>query len=51
MLTPISKGQIDVDDVDKWLNILEGYFLVHSFSNRENVTFTLLKAPPHVKNL
>jgi hypothetical protein len=24
---PIFEGQIDADDVDKWLNLLEGYFL------------------------
>jgi hypothetical protein len=30
----IFEGQIDVDVVDKWLNILEGYFSVHNFSNR-----------------
>ena len=23
---PIFEGQIDADDVDKWLNLLEGYF-------------------------
>jgi hypothetical protein len=31
------------------LNLLEGYFSVHNFSNREEITFTLLKAIPHVK--
>jgi hypothetical protein len=46
---PIFEGQIDVDVVDKWLNLLEGYFSVHNFSNRENITFSLLKAIPHVK--
>jgi hypothetical protein len=29
---------------------LEGYFSVHDFSNRENITFSLLKAAPHVKD-
>ena len=29
---------------------MEGYFLVHDFSNREKITFTLLKAAPHVKD-
>jgi len=47
---PIFKGLIDVDVIDKWLNILEGYFLVHDFSNRETITFALLKAPTHVKD-
>jgi hypothetical protein len=46
---PIFEGQIDVDVVDKWLNLLEGYFSIHNFSNRENITFALLKAIPHVK--
>jgi hypothetical protein len=28
---PIFEGQIDADVVDKWLNLLEGYFSVHKF--------------------
>jgi hypothetical protein len=36
--------------IDRWLNLLEGYFLVHDFSNRENITFSLLKVTPHVKD-
>ena len=47
---PIFEGQIDTDVVDKWLNLLEGYFSIHNFSNRENITFVLLKVVPHVKN-
>jgi hypothetical protein len=47
---PVFEGQIDVDALEKWLNMLEGYFSVHNFSNRENITFTLLKALPHVKH-
>jgi hypothetical protein len=39
-----------VDVVDKWLNLLEGYFLVHNFSNREKITFALLKDVPLVKD-
>jgi hypothetical protein len=31
------------------LNILEGYFSVHNFFDRENITFTLLEDIPHVK--
>jgi len=46
---PIFEGQIDTDGVDKWLNLLEGYFSVHNFSNRENITFALLKVVPSVK--
>jgi hypothetical protein len=47
---PIFEGQIDIDAVDKWLNLLEGYFSIHNFSNRENITFSLLKVVPHVKD-
>jgi hypothetical protein len=47
---PLFEGQIDVDVVDKWLNLLEGYFLVHNFSGRENISFALLKLVPHVNN-
>jgi hypothetical protein len=47
---PLFEGQIDADVVDKWLNLLEGYFSVHNFSNRENITFVLLKVVPHVKD-
>jgi hypothetical protein len=47
---PIVEGQIDANVVDKWLNLLERYFSVHNFSNRENITFALLKVVPHVKD-
>jgi hypothetical protein len=46
---PIFEGQIDTDVVDKWLNLLEGYFSIHNFLNKENITFALLKVVPHVK--
>ena len=46
---PIFEGQIDANVVDKWLNLLEGYFSLHDFSNRENITFSLLKSTPNVK--
>jgi hypothetical protein len=46
----IFEGQIDVDALEKWLNLLEGYFSVQNFSNGENITFALLKALPHVKH-
>jgi hypothetical protein len=38
------------DALEKWLNLLEGYFFVHNFSDREKITFALLKALPHVKH-
>ena len=47
---PIFEGQIDVDVVDRWLNISEGYFSVHDFSDWEKIIFSLLKANPHLKD-
>jgi hypothetical protein len=47
---PIFEGQIDADVVTKWLNLIEGYFSVHNFSIRENITFVLRKVIPHVKD-
>ena len=47
---PIFEGQIDADVIDKWLNLIEGYFYVHGFSSWEKITFSLLKAAPHVKD-
>ena len=43
---PIFEGLIDADIVDKWLNLLEEYFSVHGFSNRERITISLLKVAP-----
>jgi hypothetical protein len=45
----IFESQIDTNAIDMWLNVLEGYFSVHNFLNREKITFSLLKAIPHVK--
>jgi len=47
---PILEGQIDASAVDKWLNLLEGYFSVYEFSSQEKIVFALLKAAPHVKD-
>jgi hypothetical protein len=47
---PIFEGEIDAYVVDKWLNLLEGYFSFHNFLNRKNITFLLLKVIPYVKN-
>jgi hypothetical protein len=47
---PLFEGLIDADVVDKWLNLLKGYFFVHNFSDREKITFALLKVVPHVKD-
>jgi hypothetical protein len=46
----VFEGQIDADALDKWLNLLEGYFSVHNFSDKEKITFALLKALPHVQH-
>jgi hypothetical protein len=43
------EGQIDVDALEKWLNILEGYYSVQNVFESENITFMLLKSLPHVK--
>jgi hypothetical protein len=47
---PLFEGLIDANVVDKWMNLLEGYFSVHNFFDRENITFALLKVIPHVKD-
>jgi hypothetical protein len=47
---PIFEGHIDANDLEKWLNLLEDYFSMHNFSDRETITFVLLKALPHVKH-
>jgi hypothetical protein len=39
-----------VDDVYKWLNLLKGFFYIHNFSDMENITFSLLKVIPYVKD-
>jgi hypothetical protein len=46
----IFEGHIDAYVVENWLNLLEGYFSIHNFSNREKITFVLLKVVPHVKD-
>jgi hypothetical protein len=46
----VFEGQIDENALDKWINMLESYFSVHNFSDREKITFTLFKALPHGKH-
>jgi hypothetical protein len=46
----VFEGYIDADALEKWLNLLEGYFSFHNFSDREKITFALLKDLPHVKH-
>ena len=44
------EGHIDAEALEKWLTLLEGYFSVHNFSDKEKITFALLKSLPHVKH-
>jgi hypothetical protein len=46
---PLFEGQIDAYALEKWLNLLEGYYSVQIFFDNEKITFTLLKSLPHVK--
>lgn len=43
---PIFEGQIDVDVVDKWLNMLEGYFLFMIFLAKKILLLHFSKLPP-----
>jgi hypothetical protein len=45
---PLFEGQIDMDTLEKWLSLLEGYFSIQIFSNTEKITCALLKSLPHV---
>ena len=47
---PVFEGQIDAEALEKWLTLLEGYFSIHNFSDKEKITFALLKALHHVKH-
>jgi hypothetical protein len=47
---PLFEGLIDGNFIHKWMNMLEGYFSVHNFYDREKITFALLKVIPHVKD-
>ena len=46
----VFEGQIDAEALEKWLTLLEGYFSVHNFSDKEKIAFTLIKDLPHVKH-
>jgi hypothetical protein len=48
---PVFEGQMDVDALEKWLNLVEGYFFIHKLFDREKITFALPKVVPHVKKL
>jgi hypothetical protein len=45
---PLFEGHIDADALEKWLNLLEGYYSIQKISNNEKITFSLLKSLPHV---
>jgi hypothetical protein len=47
---PLFEGQIDEDALEKWLNLLEGYYSIQKKINCENIIFTLLKYLPHVRS-
>jgi len=47
---PVFEGQIDAEALEKWLTLLEGYFSVHNFFDKEKNTFALLKALSQVKH-
>jgi len=40
----VFEGQIDTEALEKWLTLLEGYFSIHNFSDKEKITLALLKA-------
>ena len=42
----VFEGQIDADYLDKWLNMLEGYFSVHIFSTRKRSPSQSLNISP-----
>ena len=46
---PLFEGQIDVDALEKWLNLLEGYYSVQKISHSGKITSVLLKSLPHVR--
>ena len=47
---PVFEGQVDAKALEKFLTLLEGYFSVQNFSDKEKITSALLKALLHVKH-
>jgi hypothetical protein len=47
---PLFEGQMDAYALEKWLNMLQGYYSVQNFFDREKITFVLLKYLPHVRS-
>jgi hypothetical protein len=46
---PFFEGKIDVVSLEKWLNTLEGYYSIQTNFDSENITHSLLKSLPHVR--
>jgi hypothetical protein len=47
---PLVEGQIYADAIEKWLNLLEGYYFIQKTIDIEKITFVLLKSLPHIKS-
>ena len=47
---PLFEVQVDADALEKWLNLLEGYYSVQIFFDSEKIIFALLKSLPHVRS-
>jgi hypothetical protein len=47
---PLFEGQIDANALEKWFNLLEGYYSVQKKFDSENITFALFKSLPHVRS-
>ena len=47
---PIFEGKINSDAVENWLDQLTSYFSVNQFTDKEKITFSLLKSSLAVKN-
>jgi hypothetical protein len=45
---PLFEGQIDADALEKWWNLLEGYYFIQKNFDSKKITFTLLKDLYHV---
>jgi hypothetical protein len=46
---PLFEGRIDADTLEKWLNLLEGYYFVKKKIDIKKITCALLKSLPCVK--
>jgi hypothetical protein len=46
---PLFERQIDANALEKWLNLLKGYYSVQKNFDSEKITFVFLKSLPHVK--